>query len=77
MTADTITPEQIRELRDQLTDEDWNNAKGARTRARIAVCNSALVAITDTMLPVAVEGVLRARAKCAEMINARVEASPC
>ena len=70
LTAETITDEQIRWLRDILTREDWTNKNGPRTWRRVAICNSALSG-GDSPLPIVQKIRMRARGECAGIINAR------
>jgi hypothetical protein len=70
LTADTIPDDQIREMREQLKQEDWYAKKGLRTWARVAVCNNALAG-ADAQSAVVREVRQRYRGLCAEILNAR------
>jgi len=72
LTADTITDEQIRELRDALLADDIRSIQGGEYRE----CQIALGLWSVSLnQPASKPRVLAARARCAEILNARAAKS--
>ena len=66
VTAETITDAEIRALRDALVRDGFLFDASVEERAQLTVCDDALYA------PTALRA--RARARCAELLNARAKA---
>lgn len=81
LTADTITDEQIRELRKDVMREWAKRGKTTSWPEGKKILNDCVVALTDRRsMAMQIDdvrcGVHGARARCAEILNARGKATP-